>query len=69
MTHNSAQAAMISQIRIISAVALAALGFLAFGALRKRAGTPDSRGDVERQLTTWEGEGGNPAGGPTAPRP
>ena len=59
---------MISQNRIVSTLALAALGLVALTALLGRTRTSqDSGTSLEDELTTWEGEGGSPAGGQAAP--
>jgi cell division septation protein DedD len=58
---------MLAQNRIVSTLALAALGVVALTALLGRTRTSqDSGTDLERELTTWEGEGGSPAEGQAA---
>ena len=51
---------MTSNNRIILAIGVAGLAlFSAFGRSRKMAGARDAK-ETKKDLTTWEGEGGNP---------
>ena len=57
---------MVMQMRIWSALGLAALGCVALGALVRRRGIEPKK-DIEQALNTWEGEGGSAAEGPSVP--
>jgi cell division septation protein DedD len=58
---------MIMQSRIVSTLALAAMGCVALGALFARPRAHKEKKDVEHALNTWEGEGGSAADGPAVP--
>jgi len=57
---------MVMQMRILTALGLAALGCVALGALVRSRGSEPQK-DVEQALNTWEGEGGSAAEGPSVP--
>lgn len=55
------------QMRILSALGLAALGCVALGAALSRARPRERKNESEQALNTWEGEGGSAAEGPAVP--
>ena len=58
---------MVMQMRIVSALGLAALGCIAVGAALARRRATEPKKDAEQALNTWEGEGGSAAEGPAVP--
>lgn len=50
---------MLAALRLLPAVAIAAVGFFAADALLKRSRDRNAKADLNQDLKTWEGEGGN----------
>jgi len=50
---------MLTTLRLLPAVALAAVGVFAADAWLKRSRDKDAKTDLKQDLKTWEGEGGN----------
>ena len=50
---------MFAALRLLPAVAIAAVGYFAAGALIKRSRNHNAKTDLSQDLKTWEGEGGN----------
>lgn len=50
---------MIANLRLIPALALLGAGCLAVDVWRKRSHAHAARADINKDLKTWEGEGGN----------
>jgi hypothetical protein len=50
---------MFAALRLIPAIAVAAIGYFAADALLKRSRDRNAKTDLNQDLKTWEGEGGN----------